>query len=75
MERSSSDATRRSTSSSPSITCSASATSECENAVVAFALFYLVTQPQGAAEAVRGAADAVRVAFESVIEFITALFK
>jgi hypothetical protein len=43
--------------------------------VVAFALFYLVTQPQGAAEAVRGAADAVRVAFESVIEFITALFK
>ena len=43
--------------------------------VVAFALFYLVTQPQGAAEAVRGAADAVRVGFESVIEFITALFK
>jgi Na+/H+ antiporter NhaD/arsenite permease-like protein len=42
--------------------------------VVAFALFYLFTQPQGAAEAVRGAAGAVVVAFNSVIEFITALF-
>ena len=43
--------------------------------VVAFALFYLVTQPQGAAEAVRGAADAVKMAFESIIAFITALFR
>ena len=42
--------------------------------VVAFALFYLLTQPAGAAHAVRGAADAVMVAFESLIEFITALF-
>jgi hypothetical protein len=42
--------------------------------VVAFALFYLFTQPQGAAHAVRGAADAVVVAFNSLIEFITALF-
>jgi hypothetical protein len=42
--------------------------------VVAFALFYLFTQPAGAAHAVRGAADAVGVAFESLIEFITALF-
>ncbi len=43
--------------------------------VVAFALFYLVTQPEGAAQAVRGAADAVMVAFNSIIEFITALFR
>lgn len=42
--------------------------------VVAFALFYLLTQPAGAAHAVRGAADAVMVAFESLIKFITALF-
>ena len=42
--------------------------------VVAFALFYLITQPAGAAEAVRGAADAVGVAFNSIIEFISALF-
>ncbi len=43
--------------------------------VVAFALFYLFTQPQGAADAVKGAAAAVVVAFNSVIEFITALFR
>jgi multisubunit Na+/H+ antiporter MnhE subunit len=43
--------------------------------VVAFCLFYLFSQPAGAAEAVRGAADAVGVAFESIIEFITALFR
>lgn len=43
--------------------------------VVAFALFYLITQPAGAAEAVRGAADAVGVAFTSIIEFISALFR
>ena len=43
--------------------------------VVAFALFCLVTQPEGAAMAVRGAADAVMVAFNSIIEFITALFR
>jgi hypothetical protein len=42
--------------------------------VVAFALFYLVTQPQGAADAVRGAASAVMVAFDSLIKFFTALF-
>jgi hypothetical protein len=42
--------------------------------VVAFALFYLLTQPAGAAQAVRGAAAAVGVGFNSVIEFITALF-
>ncbi len=42
--------------------------------VVAFALFYLVTQPQAAATAVRGAAGAVLVAFDSLIKFFTALF-
>jgi hypothetical protein len=42
--------------------------------VVAFAAFYLLTQPVGAAEAIRGAASAVGDAFESIIAFITALF-
>jgi hypothetical protein len=42
--------------------------------VVAFALFYLFTQPHAAAQAVRGAASAVIVGFNSVIEFISALF-
>ncbi|HEX6518331.1 MAG TPA: hypothetical protein VF049_22410 [Nocardioidaceae bacterium] len=43
--------------------------------VVAFALFYLLSQPQGAADAVRGAAAAVGMAFENIIEFISALFR
>jgi hypothetical protein len=43
--------------------------------VVAFAVYYLVTDPQGAAGAIRGAADAVQVAFASIIQFITALFR
>lgn len=42
--------------------------------VVAFALFYVFTQPHGAAHAVRGAASAVGVGFNSFIEFISALF-
>jgi hypothetical protein len=42
--------------------------------VVAFGLFYLLSQPQGAADAVRGAGTAVGVAFGNVIEFLTALF-
>jgi hypothetical protein len=42
--------------------------------VIAFAAFYLISQPANAAEAIRGAAGAVGVAFESVIEFLTALF-
>ncbi|HET9861144.1 MAG TPA: hypothetical protein VFQ19_15295 [Nocardioidaceae bacterium] len=42
--------------------------------VVAFAAFYLLSQPAGAADAVKGAASAVGVAFESIIEFISALF-
>ncbi len=42
--------------------------------VVAFAAFYLFTQPVGAADAIRGAAAGVQTAFESIIRFITALF-
>jgi hypothetical protein len=42
--------------------------------VVAFAAFYLLTQPQGAADVVRGAGGVVGDAFNAVIEFITALF-
>jgi hypothetical protein len=42
--------------------------------VIAFAAFYLMTQPAGAAEAIKGAAAGVGVAFESIIEFLTALF-
>jgi hypothetical protein len=42
--------------------------------VVAFAAFYLLTQPQGAADVVRGAGAVVGDAFHAVIAFITALF-
>jgi hypothetical protein len=42
--------------------------------VIAFALFYLLSQPQGAADAVKGATAAVGAAFQSIIEFFTALF-
>jgi len=42
--------------------------------VIAFAAFYLLSQPEGAADAVKGAASAVGTAFESLIAFITALF-
>ena len=42
--------------------------------VVAFAAFYLLSQPAGAADAVKGAATGVGGAFESIIEFISALF-
>ncbi|MBA2560420.1 MAG: hypothetical protein H0V07_11155 [Propionibacteriales bacterium] len=41
--------------------------------VVAFGLFYLVTQPEAAANAVRGAFDAVGQAFEAIIAFFNAL--
>jgi hypothetical protein len=43
--------------------------------VIAFAAFYLLTQPEGAADAVKGAAAAVGNGFESLIAFITALFR
>jgi len=38
-----------------------------------FALIYLVSQPEGAANAVRGAAGGVGSAVDSIIEFVTAL--
>lgn len=43
-------------------------------AVIAFAVFYVMTQPANAAEAVRGAVAVVGDAFDSLIRFITALF-
>jgi hypothetical protein len=42
--------------------------------VVAFAVFYLLTQPEAAADALQGAADGVLRAFDQVVRFITALF-
>lgn len=41
--------------------------------VIAFAAFYLFSQPTGAANAVRGAAGAVVSAFGSVITFFSSL--
>lgn len=41
--------------------------------VVAFAAFYLLTQPEAAADAVKGAAAAVADGFEQIIRFLTAL--
>ncbi|HSK25337.1 MAG TPA: hypothetical protein VK894_00315 [Jiangellales bacterium] len=41
---------------------------------IAFAAYYLITEPSGAADAVSGAASAVADAFESVITFFTELF-
>jgi hypothetical protein len=41
--------------------------------VVAFAAFYLLTEPTGAANALQGAADGVRSAFEQIVRFFTAL--
>jgi len=42
--------------------------------VVAFALFYLLTQPANAAELAKGAGDVLREAFNALIKFITTLF-
>jgi len=42
--------------------------------VIAFAGFYLFTQPANAADAVRRALSAAGDAFESVITFLSALF-
>jgi hypothetical protein len=41
--------------------------------VVAFALFYMLTQPEAAADVVRGAVAVVGDAFTATIAFITAL--
>jgi uncharacterized membrane protein len=43
--------------------------------VIAFAVFYLLTQPQSAAQVVRGAVGVVGDAFDSVITFISALVR
>ena len=42
---------------------------------IAFALFYLLTQPQSAAEVVKGAGGVVGDAFNAAITFITAVFQ
>ena len=41
--------------------------------VIAFAVFYLVSQPEGAADAVKGALAAVGDAFDAIIRFFKAL--
>jgi hypothetical protein len=41
--------------------------------VVTFAVFYLVTRPEDAAAAVRGAFDALATAFSSIVVFFTSL--
>jgi uncharacterized membrane protein len=42
---------------------------------IAFALFYLLTQPAAAADAVRGAVAIVGDAFDALTTFITRLFR
>lgn len=42
--------------------------------LIAFALFFLLTQPQSAAEVVKGAGGVVQDAFNAAITFISALF-
>ena len=42
---------------------------------IAFAVFYLLTQPQQAADVVRGVGTVLGDAFNAVIEFMTALFR
>ncbi len=41
--------------------------------VIAFALFYLVTQPTAAADAVKAVGSAVGQTFQSIIDFFNAL--
>lgn len=43
--------------------------------VIAFALFYLLTQPETAAAGVRGGVEAVGDAFNALTAFVTALFR
>jgi len=43
--------------------------------VIAFAVFYMMSQPTNAAEAVRGAVAVVGDIFDSFVRFITALLK
>jgi hypothetical protein len=42
---------------------------------IAFALFYLLTQPQAAADAVRAGLGVVGNAFDALVTFISALFR
>lgn len=42
--------------------------------VIAFVVYYLVTEPVAAADAVKRAASAVGTAFESVVAFLSRLF-
>jgi hypothetical protein len=44
-------------------------------AAIAFALFYLLTQPESAADAIRGGIAVIGEAFDALIAFITALFR
>lgn len=41
---------------------------------IAFVVYYLVSEPVNAADAVKGAASAVGDAFESVVSFLSRLF-
>jgi hypothetical protein len=41
--------------------------------VVGFFLFYLITQPESAAAAVRTVFDAVALAFQAIVRFFTSL--
>ena len=41
--------------------------------VVGFFLFYLITQPESAAGAVRTVFDAVALAFQAIVRFFTSL--
>jgi hypothetical protein len=40
---------------------------------IAFAAFYLFTQPENAADAIKGALDAIAEAFHAIIRFFNAL--
>ncbi|MBA3310622.1 MAG: hypothetical protein H0U28_11320 [Nocardioidaceae bacterium] len=42
--------------------------------VLAFAAFYLLTQPENAADAIKGAVGAVGDGFEQVVRFLSELF-
>jgi hypothetical protein len=41
---------------------------------IAFAVFYLISQPASAAGAIKGAATGVEAAFTAIITFFTSLF-
>jgi hypothetical protein len=43
--------------------------------VIAFAVFYLLTQPQSAADGVRGGVNAVGDVFNALTAFVTRLFR